>query len=620
MKLFSLALASLLSATVAAETFSLKSPDHKSEIVVNWENSQLSYQLKKNDKTLVGNSKIALETGKKYQLASNKITENDSTWTPVYGQFKTIRDRHNQLKLTFKSGNAEKVFLVRLFNDGLGMRFEATNSATSKGSFVCDYTFTKDALLYYHRGENAPANRVKITGKKVRGKIPFVIERSNLPYVAILESDIYAAKSFNTMSVSKAKTPNTLSAKSAFKSDSKKFVTPWRVILFADKPGELPLNTVAVNLATPCVLEDTSWITPGISLWDWRIHGYNNGDFVYGINTKSYLRMIDFAAKNGLEYLTVDDHWYTKAKNGTMTPSPEVDLKKVVEYGNAKGVKIILYYDRKKGNFGDQHLYKYYASLGVHGIKYGFMGNKVDFTRDAVETAAKYKLTMNFHDGPAPMTGLQRTLPNLVTREYCHAQQDSRKAFTPDSFLKMAVIEALTGPLDQANGNFGIDSINAGEREKGPKKTNTYISTVVSEAARCLVIFSGVVTYPDAPEEYQKKADLFEFMRRMPAAWDESVAVDSKMNDYITVARRSGKIWFLGSVNSEKPRTIETKLDFLQPGKTYVATIFADAKDADGVKNAEAYTISKKKVKKGDVLTAKMVRGGGYAVLLKEAK
>ena len=125
-----------------------------------------------------------------------------------------------------------------MFNDGLGMRFQATNCPAPKGAFICDYQFTKDGLLYYHRGENAPANRVKITTKKMKGKIPFVIERANTPYVAILESDIYAATLFNTMTVGKAKAPNALSSKSSFKSGSEKFVTPWRVILFADKPGE----------------------------------------------------------------------------------------------------------------------------------------------------------------------------------------------------------------------------------------------------------------------------------------------------------------------------------------------------------------------------------------------
>ena len=338
-------------------------------------------------------------------------------------------------------------------------------------------------------------------------------------------------------------------------------------ILIGETAGDLTVNTVALNLAAPCRLADTSWIKPGKGLWDWRIHGYDNGEFVYGIDTRSYLHLIDFCAEQGLEYFTVDDHWFKTAGNGKMTVAPEVDIAKVMAYAKEKGVMIMLYYDRKKGDFGDETLFNHYAGLGAAGMKYGFMGNRSTFTRNAMNAAAENKLLINFHDGPVPMTGVERTMPNLITREYCHAQQDSRSAFTPETFLKMAMVSALTGPLDMANGNFGIKSINAGEREKGPRKKNSYISTVVSEVARTLVIYTGLVTLPDAPEEYLKKADLFEFLKQMPATWDDTRVLNSKIGKYITVARRSGDVWFVGSVSDQTERTLDVPLDFLEPGK-----------------------------------------------------
>lgn len=254
-------------------------------------------------------------------------------------------------------------------------------------------------------------------------------------------------------------------------------------------------------------------------------------------------------------------------------------------------------------------------------IKYGFMGDKADFTRDAIQGAADQQLMILFQDSPVPMSGLERTMPNLVSREYCHGQQDSRRAFTPTAFLEMAMINALTGPLDQANGNFGLKGINAGEREKGPRQRNSYISTVVSEVARVLVISSGLITLPDAPEEYSKKADLFEFIRQMPTTWDETRVLNSRMGEYITTARRTGDTWFVGSVNNEKmARELPVPLTFLDAGKTYQATLFQDAPQTDGIKNPEAYEVLTKPVKAGDTITARMALGGGDAMILRPLK
>ena len=231
-------------------------------------------------------------------------------------------------------------------------------------------------------------------------------------------------------------------------------LTPWRVILIGETAGDLTVNTVALNLAAPCKLADTHWIKPGKGLWDWRIHGYNNGEFVYGIDTRSYLHLIDFCAEQGLEYFTIDDHWFKTAGNGMMTVAPEVDIAKVMAYAKERGVMIMLYYDRKKGDFGDETLFNHYAGLGAAGIKYGFMGNRSTFTRNAINAAAENELLVNFHDGPVPMTGVERTMPNLITREYCHAQQDSRSAFTPETFLKMAMVSAFDRPARYGQREF----------------------------------------------------------------------------------------------------------------------------------------------------------------------
>lgn len=617
LKLKSSLAALLTCASVNAETFSINSPDGTATLSVTAEQGKLFYELSDDGNVLIKKSALSVIKDAQYVVEKSQITSSDTTWKPVYGQFSPMRDNHSQLELTMKANNTPVTLLARLFDSGAGFRFVVKGKSELELSL--NYELDSSVKLYYHIGESEPKGPATIASVKESVKPPMVIDQQEKGFMALLESDLYTATAFNSMVTYKAKGNASLTSVTAGKTVGDESPTPWRVILFGKTPGDLLESTASINLAAPCAIKDTSWIKTGKGLWDWRIHGYDNGDFKYDINTKSYLRMIDFAAANNIEFLTIDDHWYTTAKNGKMKPSPQVDLPKVVAYAKSKNVAIKLYYDNKKGKFGDDKLFKYYASLGVNGMKYGFMGSKVEFTRNSIRAAAENKLVLNFHDGPVPMTGVQRTMPNLISREYCHAQQDGRKAFSPRSFLKMAMINALTGPLDQANGNFGIKSINAGERKKGPSKKNSYVSTVVSECARALVIFSGIVTLPDAPEEYAKKSDLFEFLKKMPITWDETVVPNSKMAEYITTARRTGDTWFVGSV-TDKKRDLDITCYFLKDGVAYEATLFEDTAESHGVKNPEVYQISKRPIKKGDVVTASMAYGGGHAMIIKPIK
>ncbi|MGJ8723357.1 MAG: glycoside hydrolase family 97 catalytic domain-containing protein [Roseibacillus sp.] len=606
----------LLAANLFAAPVVVESPDGKISASFEVDEGTLFYSISKGKTPIVGSSKVELFAGKKMTLGEESRSENDSTWKPVWGQFSEIRDHHRELTLSMKAGEIPVKLVCRAFDEGVGFRFVLSDeSKGQKMTFSSEYKVL-DGEAHYAGQRGGKAS------PKGKGGVPLVTERKEGLHVALIESDLYSAAGFESMSVQGVKGGGTFRATTPKPAASigEGQVTPWRTILIGDNAGDLVVNTVSLNLAAPCQLEDTSWIKPGKGLWDWRVHGYDNGDFVYGIDTRSYLRYIDFCAEQGLEYFTVDDHWFLSAGEGKMEVSPKVDIEKVMSYAKEKGVMIMLYYDRKKGNFGDETLFSNYAGRGATGMKYGFMGNKGGFTRDAMNAAAENKILINFHDGPVPMSGVERTLPHLITREYCHGQQDSRSAFTPETFLKMAMVSSLSGPLDMSNGNFGIKSINAGEREKGPRKKNSYISTVVSEVARNLVIYTGLVTLPDAPEEYRKKLDLFEFLKVMPSTWDDSQVLNSKIGEYITTARRSGDDWFVASVNDQTERALDVSLDFIERGKSYQATLFQDAPNSHGVKNPEVYEIETKTVKYGDVISAKMAVGGGHAMILRPVK
>lgn len=625
-KLFLLSLVFVINACEGkSSNFSIKSPNEKSSVNISNENGVITYALFSNGETLIKSSQISLLDSVYSEIKGSSLNSKNETWQPVWGQFSEVRNEYNELILDLKLGEADAKLYVRAYNQGIGFRYtiEGYKEGT-EATFYCEYNLNSNDVLYSPNGENPPLGPISIeklakVKKQPRLMTPLVVKNSEKSYLSILESDLYVAPEFGTIKFRFNNDKKTLVATNKTKLKGTKVTTPWRVILIEEKIGDLVTNTVPLNLATPNQIEDTSWIQPGKALWDWRVHDYKTEDgFIYGVDTESYIRFIDFAAKKGIEYFLIDAHWFTKVTKGHFEITDKLDLEKVSKYAKTKGVKLILYYDRHKGDYGDDELFSYFESLGMSGIKYGFMGNNVSFTSDAIQQSAKNHLLVDFHDSPVPFTGMERTFPNAITREYCHAQQDSRKAFTPENFIKMALINAIQGPLDMNNGNFDLEGINKGNRLKGPKKKNTYFSTVVSEAARTLIIYSGLVCLPDAPESYEKKSDLFEFIEKMPVGkWDESKVLSSEIDDHISTARRFGEEWFIGTVTSKKGSSLNVKLDFLTEGQNYEVTYYEDTNETHGMKNPEAYHVKKGKVKKGDIVQAIMAPGGGHCMWIK---
>ncbi|MEO9569840.1 MAG: glycoside hydrolase family 97 catalytic domain-containing protein [Polaribacter sp.] len=603
----------------------VESPDASVHITIEEVEGNLVYQLFRQEKLIVDTSVISILPNVKTEITKTTLNSENKTWKPVWGQFSEIKNQYNELVLDVLLEEVKAKLYVRVFNKGVGFRYEIEGfKEGAEATFYCEYNLSNTNELYSPNGENPPLGPIsmdKLTKVKKQPRLmtPLVVKNSDNSYLSILESDLYVAPEFGTIKFKFNKDKKVLAATNKTKLKGEKVTTPWRVILLEEKIGDLVTNSVPLNLATPNKIKDTSWIQPGKALWDWRVHGYKTADgFTYGVDTESYIRFIDFAKKKGIEYFLIDAHWYTKVTKGHFTLTDKLDLKKVSKYAKTKGVKLILYYDNHKGRYGDDELFSYFESLGMSGIKYGFMGNNVSFTSDAIQQSAKNHLLVDFHDSPVPFTGIERTLPNAITREYCHAQQDSRKAFTPETFIKMALINAIQGPLDMNNGNFDLIGINKGDRLKGPKKKNTYFSTVVSEAARTLIIYSGLVCLPDAPESYQKKSDLFEFIQKIPVGkWNESNVLSSKIDDHISTARRFGEEWFIGSVASKKGAALDINLDFLIEGQNYTVTYYEDTKDTHGMKNPEAYQIRKGYVKKGDIIKAMMAPGGGHCMWIR---
>ncbi|MBJ2175970.1 glycoside hydrolase family 97 catalytic domain-containing protein [Aureibaculum sp. A20] len=602
----------------------LYSPD--GNLIINIDNNEkeLTYSLNANGQTLISKSSISLFQNSKVEILKTEQVKINTTWTPVWGQFSEIQNYYNELKVTLLHNKTPYKLFIRAYNNGAAFRYEIDQiPKNSTPSFYIEYDLPKESVFYTHAGETKPKGPIalstlsdSISNQKLF--MPLMVENKEKPFIALLESDLASAPGFKVIDFNFDKERNKLIAKNDYNLKSNSLITPWRLILFEKNIGDLVTNMVPLNVAAPNKISDPSWIKPGKTLWDWRVHGYVAEDgFTYGIDNESYYRFIDFAAKNNIEYFLIDDSWYTDVKKGHIEMSEKLDLQKVSDYAKKKGVKLILYYDRHKGVYGDEELFPFYSSLGMSGVKYGFMGKNVSFSREAIRLSANSKLLIDFHDNPVPFTGMTRTYPNAVAREYCHAQQDSRRAFTPEAFIRMALINAIQGPLDMNNGIFDISGVNSGKREKGPKKLNSLITTVTAEAARTLIIFSGLVCIPDAPEAYTAKLDLFEFIQKMPVGkWDESKVLHAKMDEYISTARRHKKEWFIGSVHS-KGGSLDINFDFLKEGKTYAITYYEDTDETDSKTNPEAYQIRKGTVKKGDIVKAKMVKGGGHCMWIR---
>ncbi|WP_372758062.1 glycoside hydrolase family 97 catalytic domain-containing protein [Mariniflexile sp.] len=605
--------------------FAITSPNGQIKIVLDNNEGQLEYSLIENNTNAISNSKISILQDLKVEILDAKINQVNETWKPVWGQFSEIKDNFNELEVSLNYEGTPAKLYVRSYDGGVAFRFNLPNIPEStKPSFYMEYGLAETSSLYSPAGEGEPLGPLEIDALqtmdsvKHKFKMPMVVETAQKQYMSLLESDLVSAPGFNVINFNFDKQSGNLISNNEFTSEEKELVTPWRVILLENNIGDLLTNTLPLNVAAPNKLEDTSWIKPGKTLWDWRVHGFKTEDgFTYGIDNESYYRFIDFAAENEIEYFMIDDAWYTHVEPGKMTLSDKLDLDKVIKYAEDKGVSLLLYYDRRQGNYGDEALFPYYKSLNMKGIKYGFMSSNVPFTRDAIRMSAESNLLIDFHDGPVPFTGVSRTYPNAITREYCHAQQDSRRAFTPKTFIRMALINAIQGPLDMNNGIFDISSVNAGEREKGPKKLNTLQTTVTAEAARTLIVFSGLVCIPDAPESYAEKSDLFEFIKEMPVGkWDESKVLHAKMDAYISTARRHGDDWFIGSVHAEGG-TLDIALDFLNENQKYIITYYEDTEDTNSKTNPEAYQVRIATVKKGDVVKAKIVSGGGHCMWIR---
>ena len=441
-------------------------------------------------------------------------------------------------------------------------------------------------------------------------------------------------------------------------------VSPWRTVIVSDDARDILASKITLNLNEPCAYEDVSWIKPVkyVGVWWEMIAGKSTWAYTddlpsvklgetdytktkpngrHGANNENVKKYIDFAAENGLDQVLVEgwnegwEDWFGHSKDYVfdfVTPYPDFDVKMLNEYAHSKGVKLMMHHETSSSvrNY-ERHLdkaYQFMVDNGYNAVKSGYVGNIIPRGEHhygqwmnnhylyAVKKAAEYKICVNGHEAVRP-TGLCRTYPNLIGNE--SARGTEYEAFggsKPFHTTLLPFNRLIGGPMDYTPGIFDIELKFMGDLPHGQVQT-----TLAKQLALYVTLYSPLQMAADLVDNYKQHMDAFQFIKDVAVDWDDSKYIEAEPGDYITVARKAKGTnnWFVGGITDENARTASFALDFLDAGKKYIATLYADGKDADYQKNPTSYQIKKGVVTAKTKMNIKEARSGGFALSIIEA-
>ena len=439
--------------------------------------------------------------------------------------------------------------------------------------------------------------------------------------------------------------------------------SPWRTIMVSDDARKILASRLILNLNEPCAIADTSWIKPVkyVGVWWEMITGKNSWSYTndlptidlntvdytktkpngtHGANNEEVRKYIDFAAKHGFDQVLVEgwnigwEDWFGHKKDYVfdfVTPYPDFDLKALNDYAHSKGVKLMMHHETSGSTRNyERHIkaaYELMNKYGYNSVKSGYVGDilpvgehhysqsTINHYLYAIKEAAKYKIMVNAHEAVRP-TGLCRTYPNMIGNE--SARGTEYEAFGGNKVFHTTILPFTRlqgGPMDYTPGIFETEI-----KYVNPNNNSQIRSTLARQLALYVTMYSPLQMAADLPENYEKHMDAFQFIKDVPVDWQKSVYLEAEPGRYITIARKDkhSNNWYVGCTAHEGGHTSELLLNFLDKGKKYEATIYADAKDANWKTNPKAYTITKQKVNAKTKLKLTAAQGGGYAIRLKQ--
>ena len=630
-----------------------------------------------------------------FMVESVERSTFDETWTPVWGEEDCIRNNYNEMLVNLVQSSTDRKLAIRfrLFNDGLGFRYEFP-SQKNLNYFVIKEELTKFALAADHTAWWVPGDydtqeynytqcrlseiskhfKEALTGND--SQTPFSINgvQTSLQmrtddglYINIHEAALvnypcmHLDLNPSTLTFTSHLTPDAQGWKGRMQTPCK---TPWRTVQVAPSATAQLASRMILNLNDPCALEDVSWIHPVkyVGVWWEMISGKGSWNYTddfssvklgetdyskstpngrHSANNANVRRYIDFAAKHGFDEVLVEgwnegwEDWANCNKDYVfdfVTPYPDFDIKALNEYAHSKGVKLLMHHETSASarNY-ERHMEQAYQLMNKYGydaVKSGYVGDilplgehhysqwLVNHYLYAVTEAAKHHVMVNAHEAVRP-TGLCRTYPNLVGNESARGTEYQAFGGTAPSHVTVLPFTRLNGgPMDFTPGIFVMDLASA----TGGRNTSWVNATIANQLGLYVTMYSPLQMAADYPEHYEQFMDAFQFIKDVEVDWRRSEYLLAEPGDYIVTARQGKKSgrWFMGGVNDENARTLSVPLSFLENGKSYEATIYADASDAHYRNNPQAYTITGKTVTSSDSLEIFMAPGGGFAVSFAE--
>lgn len=630
----------------------LSSPDGTLKVEISAGN-ELAYQVMHGNDTILSHSNIGLVlengtiVGKTPRITGERRRKiKDNIESPFY-RFKEFVATGNELDLKLKGGFG---IIFRAYNEGVAYRFYTTQSSDiiikeeqAEFNFKEDYT----AYLPYTTNDKKP---MAMAYQNVYDIIPLSKAQPKLAFLPVtvdcgsvkltlLESDLEAYPGMFVQSQQgkyglkgvfapyPAKTDFYPWRKQEYVTETTDFISrsrgsrsyPWRVLAITEKDTDMPVNNLVYALASPNRIGDTSWIKTGKVAWDWWNDWNLKGvPFKAGINMDTYKYYIDFASRNGLEFIVLDEGWYDPKSGDMLTVIPELDLTELIAYGKSKGVEIVLW---TVFNVLDSQLEaacKKYADMGIKGFKVDFLDRDdqtaVEMVYRIAEMTARYKLTLDLHGIYKP-TGINRTYPHIINFESVFGMEEVKwtdiKNNMPLYDVTFPYIRMMAGPVDYTPGAMR----NATKADwRAMYYTPASMGTRCHQLAAYIVHDSPFTMLCDAPTNYLNEQECVDFIASLPVEVDSTFIASGELGKYIVTVRKKDVNWYIGGMTNWDERDVQLDFSFLPEGMSYTAVLFKDGVNAN--KQAEDYRKETIRIDKDSRLTLHLASGGGFAMKL----
>jgi len=632
----------------------IESPDKQTSISIGInpnEGNQLFYTVKYHGQEIVKPSPIGFTLigdtafGKNLKITKAKIKELNESWERVWGKSKSVENHCFEACIELKETSTpfrKFKLTARAYNDGIAFRYGIPEQEKIDSFFIgkenTSFNFDKDYQIWaslqpkLNSAQEKEFKRMNLSNLKTKDIIvtPMLIKLDK-GWAALLEANHYNWAGMYLTAGSESKTivqpllspyPEQLSVAVKSKAPAQ---SPWRILMFGEKAGDLIESNIIHNLSEPNKLKDVSWIKPGRSAWDpWWSGGYAPSlGRLAAYDDESMKYFIDFASEMGWEYQLVDWLWYDGIDNSLKRPpvvditksNPKLNIPELVRYAKSKNVKLLLWLHWDDANKQMDKAFPIYEKWGIAGVKVDFMNRNdqymVNFYERLLKKAAEHKLGVVFHGAHMP-TGLERTYPNFLSCEGVMGNEFNKgsKKVSPEHCLNLPFTRMLGGMMDFTPGGFNHAPYGEFIPSKWEAPNPLVQGTRCFQLAMPVVYESALTIFCDSPDSYRGQEGL-DFYKVVPTTWDETKVIDGYPGEFIIIARQNSGDWYLGAMNNDTERNINIPLNFLGEG-TYNATIYSDASDSDtNPRNTDSTVV---KVGMKDVLKARLAKRGGYVV------